>query len=164
MFQTGDLVVYGSNGVCRVERIDAPDFQTFERGKQYYFLRCEEDGSRIYAPVDTRVAMRAIMTRQEALALLERLPTMPVQQPASRDHKLVTQHYQKLLQDHAAETLFCVVKSIHLRGKSATGRISMAEESILKKAESQLCSELAAALSISPAEARERLLSAIRGK
>lgn len=167
MFQTGERVVYGNNGICCIERIDAPDFEVFERGKQYYFLRCEEDGSRIYAPVDTRMAMRAIMTHDEAQALLLGLPAMPVRQPASRDHKLVTQHYQKLLQEHTAESLACVIKSIHLRSKGADGvpgRISSAEESILKKTESQLCSELSAALGISPAAARERLIAAIRGK
>lgn len=167
MFQTGDRIVYGNSGICSVERIDVPDFKTFERGKQYYFLRCEEDNSRIYAPVDTCIPMRKIMTQEEAAALLQSLPAMPVQQPASRDHKLVTQHYQKLLQAHSAEMLFCVVKSIHLRSKGADGvpgRISSAEESILKKVEAQLCSELSAALGISPAAARERLLAAIRGK
>ena len=160
MFQTGDRVVYGNNGICCIERIDVPDFEVFERGKQYYFLRCEEDGSRIYAPVDTRVAMRAIMTMAEAQALLRNLPELPVRLPASRDHKLVTQHYQKRLQEHTAESLACAVKSI----RSRTGRMSSAEESLLKKAEAQLCSELAAALIISPADARERLVAAIREK
>ncbi len=167
MFQTGDRVVYGNNGICCIERIGVPDFEVFECGKQYYFLRCEEDGSRIYVPLDTRVAMRAILTPAEAQALLHKLPAMPVQHPASRDHKLVTQHYQKLLQQHSAESLACTVKSIHLRSKGADGapgRISSAEESILKKTEAQLCSELAAALGISPASAHERLLAAIRGK
>lgn len=167
MFQTGDRVVYGNSGICCVERVDVPDFQTFERGKQYYFLRCEEDGSRIYAPVDTRVAMRALMTAAEAEALLQQLPDLPIQLPSSRDHKIITQHYQKLLQQHTAESLFCVVKSIHQRSKGADGsigRMTSAEESVLKKAEHQLYAELAAALSISPADARNRLLDALRAK
>lgn len=167
MFKAGDRVIYGNSGICCVERVDVPDFQTFERGKQYYFLRCEEDDSRIYAPVDTHVAMRALMTADEAEALLQHLPDLPIQLPASRDHKIITQHYQKLLQQHTAESLFCVIKSIHQRHKGADGsigRMTSAEENVLKKAEHQLCAELAAALSISPADARDRLLAALRAK
>lgn len=167
MFQTGDLIVYGNSGICRVERIDVPDFQTFERGKQYYFLRCDEDGSRIYAPVDSRIPMRALLSPQEALQLLQQLPALPVQQPASRDHKLITQHYNKLLQQHTAQALACVIKSIHCRSNSTDGsggRMTSAESAVLKKAESQLCSELAAALMISPSAARDKLLAALRAK
>ena len=160
MFQTGDHVVYGNSGICCIERIDVPDFEVFERGKPYYFLRCEEDGSRIYAPVDTRVSMRAMLTSAEAQELLLKLPTLATQPPAARDHKLVSQHYQKLLQEHTAESLACVIKSI----RSRTGRMTSAEEGILKKAEGQLSTEIAAALQISPTAAREQLLTAIRGK
>lgn len=164
MYQTGDRVVYGNSGICCIERIDVPEFDTFERGKQYYFMRCEEDNSRIYAPVDTRVPMRAVMDSAQAQALLQQLPTLPTTQPPSRDHKLVAQHYQKLMQEHTAESLACTIKSIHLRRKGSAGRMTSAEESILKKAENQLCAEMAAALSIPPASARDMLLDAIRGK
>lgn len=167
MYQTGDRVVYGNSGICLVERIGVPDFETFERGKPYYFLLCEEDNSRIYAPVDTRVTMRALITADEATALLQNLPALPIQLPASRDHKIITQHYQKLLQQHTAESLFCVIKSIHQRHKGpdgSIGRMTSAEENVLKKAEHQLCAELAIALSISPDAARDKLLAALRAK
>ena len=38
MFQPGDLVVYGSTGVCRVEEITHPNMTGADRNKAYYML------------------------------------------------------------------------------------------------------------------------------
>jgi len=38
MFQPGDLVVYGTTGVCRVESIDRPNLTGADRKKEYYQL------------------------------------------------------------------------------------------------------------------------------
>jgi len=122
MFQIGDRIVYGNNGICSVERIDVPDFQTFERGKQYYFLRCEEDNSRIYAPVDTCLPMRKIMTQEEAAArvgksrssvanVLRLLKLCPAVRAMVQDGRLSGGHARTLLplgdelQQSAAETV-----------------------------------------------------------
>ena len=83
MFNPGDYVIYGDSGFCRVEQVAVPDFDTFEKGKPYYFLRSEADGSRIYTPVDTHQPLRAPVTQAEAEALLSQLPTM---QPLSLIH------------------------------------------------------------------------------
>jgi len=167
MYQTGDRVVYGNNGICRVEKVDVPDFETFERGKPYYFLRCEADESRIYAPVDTHIPMRALMNQAEAQALLTDLSQLPVQLPSGRDHKTISLHYQKILQQHTPNAMACVIKSIYLRHRGsdgALGRMTSAEEGLLKKTEAQLCLELSAALGVSPEQARERLIAVIREK
>lgn len=37
MFNPGDYVIYGDSGFCRVEQVAVPDFDTFEKGKPYYF-------------------------------------------------------------------------------------------------------------------------------
>ena len=42
MFNPGDYVIYGDSGFCRVEQVAVPDFDTFEKGKPYYFLRSEQ--------------------------------------------------------------------------------------------------------------------------
>ena len=164
MYQTGDRVIYGSNGICTVESVGVPDFETFEQGKLYYFLRLESDGSRIYAPVDTTLPIRLLTGRQEALALLQSLPQLPVYLPASRDRKAVTAHYQQLMRAHTLQALACTVKSIYAQGKGMPGRLPALEEGLLKKAENQLYSELAAALELSLEEVRKQLLAAIRGK
>lgn len=89
MFNPGDYVIYGDSGFCRVEQVAVPDFDTFEKGKPYYFLRSEADGSRIYTPVDTHQPLRAPVTQAEAEALLSQLPTMQPCPPNTHDRKTV---------------------------------------------------------------------------
>ncbi len=162
MFQAGDYVVCGDNGLCRIEQIGVPDFDTFERNKAYYFLRSEEDGSRIYVPINTHMPLRAPITQQEAEALLSSLPDLQVNPPSCRDRKALQRYYQELMHLHTCEALAISVKSIYSRHIKTPGRMSGTEEAILRKAEHQLCSELAAALSISYDSARSRMLDALR--
>ena len=63
MFNPGDYVIYGDSGFFRVEQVAVPDFDTFEKGKLYYFLRSEVDGTRIYTSVDTHQPLRAPVTQ-----------------------------------------------------------------------------------------------------
>ena len=59
MFEIGDYVIYGDSGLCQVEQIGVPDFDTFGSGKAYYFLRSQEDGSRnVIAVKDGAVFMQ----------------------------------------------------------------------------------------------------------
>lgn len=156
MFQPGDYVVYGSNGLCRVEQVGVPDFDTFERGKTYYFLRAVSDESRIYAPTDTHQPLRAPATREEALALLKSLPAMQITRPAARDRKGTMAYYQQLMHMPTCENLAAVLKSMRF------GRLSGAEEALHKKAENHLCTELANALDCPYEEALAQLTAALR--
>jgi len=161
MFQQGEYVVYSDTGLCLVEQIGVPDFSVSDRNVPYYFLRSTEDGSRIYVPVDTRIPMRAPMTSAEAEQLLSSLPDLPVSPPGSRDRKAVVQHYQAMLRPHTSQALAQTVKSIHCCRRSMPGRMGSAEETLLKRAEHQLCSELACALHLSEADASARLTAAL---
>lgn len=163
MFNCGDYVMYGDAGLCRVERVAVPDFDTFDNGKRYYFLHSEADGSRIYTPVDTHQPLRAPITHEEAEALLMEIRQMSVSLPAARDRKNVQQHYRNLLQPHTCQALACTIKSILTQHHGSLARISGVEQEMLKKAETLLCSELAHALEISPDEVKARLHEAMQG-
>ena len=78
MFQPGELVVYGSTGVCRVEGFGGLDQPGEDRGKRYYLLKPLWQDGMIYAPVDSeKVPMRPVMSREEAEALIGRMPEIP---------------------------------------------------------------------------------------
>lgn len=160
MYQAGDRIVYGSSGVCVIEKVDVPDFKTFSKGKPYYFLTVEEDGSRIYAPVDTKTPIRLLASREQALALMAHWAEIPVDLPASRDHKVISAHFHQLLQQHTLHALACTVKS--LLCKKGIKRLTAPEEDILKKAESLLYSELADALGQSRNSIQSTILEASR--
>ena len=69
MFAAGDLVVYGGEGVCRVESI-GPSGLAYDGGdKVYYHLSPLYRGGTVMTPVDTAVLMRPIISRDCALKL-----------------------------------------------------------------------------------------------
>ena len=77
MFQIGDYIVYGTSGVCRVEKIGPVDLPDVSKDKLYYTLSpVRNPGGHIYTPVDNqRVVMRPILTEDETEQLIDRKST-----------------------------------------------------------------------------------------
>ena len=75
MFQKDDYVIYGNSGICRVEDVGVPENYPIVRAGRLYYTLVQVFGSgTIYAPVDTQVYMRNILTKQEAETLIEQIP------------------------------------------------------------------------------------------
>lgn len=81
MFQIGELVVYGGEGVCRVESIGVPAIAGMDKQRQYYTLQPLYRSGQVLTPVDTKVLMRPIMTAEAALAFIAALPDLPPRRP-----------------------------------------------------------------------------------
>ena len=75
MFEIGELIIYGGNGVCRVEKIGPIDTGMGTKGRMYYTLNpLKNKDSRIFTPVDNeKVIMRPTMTKEDALALIDQI-------------------------------------------------------------------------------------------
>ena len=72
MFEKGSLMVYDTAGVCRVEDIGVPEgLPAAREGREYYKLSPVFGSGIIYIPVDTKVFMRPVISRQEAQEILE---------------------------------------------------------------------------------------------
>ena len=69
MYQPGDLVVYGRTGVCRVERIEKQ-----RDGQEFYALTPLYQSCAILTPVEGKVFMRPVLTRQQAEELIDQIP------------------------------------------------------------------------------------------
>ncbi|MBQ9610742.1 MAG: CarD family transcriptional regulator, partial [Lachnospiraceae bacterium] len=53
MFNIGDYIVYGHNGICRVLDITHPDISGIDTDRLYYVLMPEKTkGSRLFCPAD----------------------------------------------------------------------------------------------------------------
>ena len=95
MFQSGELVVYGSTGVCRVEGYAGPDQPGGDRGRRYYLLKPLWQDGVIYAPVDSeKVPMRPVMSRMEAEALIDRMPGIQAAPCQGATAQALAQQYQ----------------------------------------------------------------------
>ena len=65
MFSIGEYVVYGVEGVCRVEEAGKLKVAGLDKNRAYYRLRPYYHDGTIYTPVDGKAVMRPVLTREE---------------------------------------------------------------------------------------------------
>lgn len=153
MYQERDLIIYGNTGVCRVEAVSSPDnIRGADPTKLYYTLVPLYQPGVIYAPVDTTVFMRPVLSRKAAEELIERIPSIQEDDYQSRDQRLLSDHYRASLDSHKCEDLVGLIKSLYLKSKTALQggkKLGQVAERYMKRAEDLLYGEFAAALGIS---------------
>lgn len=148
MYQSGELIVYGGHGVCRVEQV-APAKEA--GGKPYYTLKPLYGTETIYIPVDTHVFMRSIITRQEAEELVRQIPFIQEDICSSRKPAELKNHYEECLQTHDCHDLVQLMKGVYVKNRRAEDggrRPGQVDMRYGKRAEELLYGELAAALNI----------------
>lgn len=100
MYQVGELIVYGGTGVCRVEAVETPQQRGPEAGRQYYLLKPLYQDGTIRIPVDSKVFMRPVISRQEAEVLIDAIPGMHAEACHERNFTQLDARFMK-----RAETL-----------------------------------------------------------
>ena len=152
MFQIGELVVYGTTGVCRVEEISGLNQPGEDREKRYYRLRPLWQDGVIYAPVDSRkVSIRPVISREEAEDIIHRMPDIPAAACRGGTAQALAQQYQSAVRDGGHEALIEIMKAIRRKqglAEAKNRRLGMVDERYMKQAERLLYGELAAALEI----------------
>ena len=151
MFHPGDLVVYSTTGVCRVEEICKPGLSD-DKNREYYLLKpCHQDGV-IYCPVDnTKVPIRPVISREEAEALIDLIPTLRAEACRAPTLQALAQHYQTAVRSHDCKDLVEMILSIYVKQQQAEAqhrRLGLVDERFMKQAERLLYGELSAALDI----------------
>ena len=78
MFDVGDYIIYGSNGVCKITNVGPMKVSGLSKDKLYYTLiPCYIRDSEIFTPVDNeRVVMRRVMTKDEANQFVNDIDTI----------------------------------------------------------------------------------------
>ena len=163
MYAVGTLVLYSRMGVCRVESIGAaPSPQA--AGRSYYKLRSVFSSGNelvIYAPVDTAIFMRPLISGAEAVDYLERFPCLEPQGPAD------AAGCQELLDSCRLESWLLLLRELYGKRRELARRrrrLAQAEEQCLKVAERLVCEEFAAVLHTTPEVIREQLCTAAEPK
>lgn len=152
MFQKGSLLIYDNVGVCRVEDIGTPaGIPVSDKTKDYYTLTPLFGSGTIYIPVDTSVFMRPVISREEALELIHRIPEIREEAFESQNQKVLNDYYKAAFQTHECEDLLQLIRSIYTkqqllatRGKK-TGKT---DQQYMKRAKDLLHEELAVALDL----------------
>ena len=114
MYERGVLIMYGSSGVCRVEDV-APmkGSRGAEKNRLYYKLSPVYGSGTIYVPVDTKIFMRPVLSRREAMDLIHRIPEISDDcgEDVSDWHAL-SAIYPEQLHSHACAELVNLIKSV----------------------------------------------------
>ena len=97
MFRIGDWVIYGHEGVCRVEDIGHPSVPGLDPEREYYCLKPYYHAGTIYAPVDGKIAMRPAISRSALDDLLPRLPELTVLDDVPQNRRQAGEYYRALL-------------------------------------------------------------------
>ncbi len=160
MYEAGDYIVYGTNGVCLVTDVVPSPFDKADT-RTYYVLK-PVSGPRaavIYTPVDNeRVPMRSLMTEAEAQQLFSRIHAIPPLTVANEKARRET--YRVAVATGAPEAYISVIKTIRERRLLFAGtqrRLPEFEMEYDMVARRYLISELSLVLGCSVDEIEENL-------
>lgn len=151
MFNIGDLIIYSGEGVCKVEEIGNPVIGGKTADRLYYTLSPLYRSGRVLAPVEGKVFMRPVMSREDAMALIEAIPATEEEACEERNLRMLTEHYQTRLQQYDPMELVRVIKSVQKKRELALSRgkkLGQIDERFMHRAEEMLYGELAVALEI----------------
>ena len=160
MFSIGDKIIYGENGVCTVSKIAPLDQSGASPGRLFYHLEPLIGSGTYFTPVDSRAFMRPVISREEAEALIDAMPSI---EPAiCRDNRFnhVDAFYKELFRQHSCEALVAIVKGLRERMNEKKTKSSRAE-STMRRARDMLHGELSIALGMDISEVEPYILKRI---
>ena len=124
MLNCGDAVVYKCRGVYKVEDIGTLDFSFADRKKKYYTLQSVDDArDRAYVPTDDDKNIRRPVSKEEALALIDRIDE--IETLGIRNEKSREQEYKNCIAGYEPENWVKVLKTLYKRTKSRGSITSM---------------------------------------
>ncbi|WP_294855602.1 CarD family transcriptional regulator [uncultured Oscillibacter sp.] len=166
MYQVGDLVFYGSIGVCEITGIISRTVEFRRHLKFYVFKPLYCLNYIILVPVDIRkVFMRPIISSSEANRLLDLIPTIGAKAYYNRKLNQLTEHYEAFLKTHECLDLIKLTISIYDKKRIADHKqqkFGSVDEKYMKRGEDLLFGELAAALEISKNKAAEYVAARLK--
>ena len=162
MYTVGEKIIYGENGVCTVSKIGPLDMTGAAQDKLFYHLEPLIGSGQYFAPVDSGAFMRPLITRDEAEALIDAIPSI---EPAiCRDNRFnhVDAFYKELFRQHSCEALVAIVKGLYLRMKEKKTKSSRAEIT-MKRAKDILHGELSVVLGMDVGEVEDYIRERVGG-
>ena len=155
MFKVGEYVVYGMNGVCRVEEIGPMPLSGMDSDKIYYtLLPLYTKGSTVFTPVDNKkVKIRSVISKKQALELMDEMPD--VEEIEVVDDKKRELAYKEALKScDCRDTVYKRKEERQAQGK----KMSACDERYLKQAQDSLFGEFAISLRIEKNEVEDYMM------
>lgn len=167
MYQAGDLIVYGGEGVCRVEALGKAPVAAADQDRRYYTLAPLYHSGVIYAPTDVSIPMRPILSREAAWALIRGIPHMEGEMACPQDAKQAAQEYRAVLQTYDCENLLRLIRLIYNKNSEAISMgksYGQTDDKFLKRAKELLYGELAISLDIPLDEVEQTIIRTVEAE
>lgn len=158
MYQVGDKIIYGGNGVCVIDEIKMIELPHEEGEKAYYVIKPMYQDCKISVPVDSKVFMRPVISADEANALLDSIPNMEAEPYYNTALRQLQEYYEQKLSTHSCVDLMELNISLHRKKKKSEEqkkKFGAIDERYMKRTEELLFGELSAALEIPKTEVKE---------
>lgn len=146
MFEKGEYIIYGRNGICKIEDITHLNIAGVDRKRLYYVLvPVSSRSSRICFPVDKEdVHARHLISVEEAERLLDEI--RDIEEIWIGNEKMREEVYKEAISSCDYRKWVAVIKTLYLRKQdrlSQGKKMAATDERYLKMAEDALYSELA---------------------
>ncbi|MBQ8624399.1 MAG: CarD family transcriptional regulator [Oscillospiraceae bacterium] len=157
MFSINEYVIYGSEGVCRVESIGHPDISGLDKLKEYYTLLPVYKSGRIYTPIDSTIHMRRVITKTKAQELIDNIKEISHELDVPKDIKQANLFYRDLVRSYECSKLISLIKYVFFKQREFSlikRNMPAVDLKFLKIAEDMLYSEFGFALGIDPKDVK----------
>ena len=166
MFNIGDYMVCGGNGVCKVENIGTLEVGGIPNDGVYYTLvPVYASESKVFTPVDNKkIVMRPVISKEEAWDLIDNIKA--IETLWIEDDKKREVVYKESLHKYDCKELVRIIKTSYLRQQSriAEGKkVTAADKKYFQMAEESLYGELAIALEIEKDKVKEYIIERVEG-
>lgn len=120
MFEIGEYIVYGTNGICRVEDVCSSPYDKTDTRTYYLLVPVNNPmSSTIYTPVNNeRVPMRRLMTKEEIEALIADMPQIELLTVPIEKHR--REIYRATIGTLSPAGYVQVIKTVHRRRADLT--------------------------------------------
>lgn len=152
MYQIGDMVLYGMEGVCEITGKEHRATAGVEG--DYYVLKPVENGqSTVWVPAGNPQLvhkMRKLLSAQEVYQLIHKMASQPVM-PWEDNDRARRDHFQEILRSGDRISLISMIRTLYLHQQelAAKGKkLHLSDEKQMKEAEKQLHEEFAHVLHI----------------
>lgn len=159
MFQQGQQIIYGGNGVCRIEEIVMRESALSEEPVPVYVIRLDS-GLTSYVPVSSTVFMRALVSPEEAEAVIAEYPSIPIRTFGGTNSKAMADQYRSILAGHDPREMLCLYKSLQQKIENARKcgkKPGSMDERFSLAVTDEISKEFSAVLGCTPAEVLARL-------
>lgn len=167
-FETGSLLVYDTTGVCRVEAVGRPEgIPVSNQEREYYTLTPVFGSGKIYIPVDTKVFMRPVISREEAELLIRKIPQIQEENCEIKNQKILEDQYKEALRAHQCEKLVELIKTAYTRKRYCERngkRAGKTDLQYLKIAKTLLHQELSVALELPMDQVEEYVTDIVKNQ